>query len=70
MGYSKVGFTWWGGFIGASLLSHVRCNGCGGTFSSKTGQSNTGKIAIYMAVVAVLAFGIGFALLGAGHRHY
>jgi hypothetical protein len=49
----QVGFTWWGGVIGPKLLNHVKCQGCGTAYNSKTGKSNSTGIAIYMGVVAV-----------------
>jgi len=54
----KVGWTFWGGAIGPSLLSHVRCE-CGTAFNGKTGKSNTTGIVIYVAVT----FSIGAALV-------
>jgi hypothetical protein len=50
---TKVGFTWWGGILGPSLLTHVKCNKCGTAYNGKTGQSNTTGIIIY-TVVSVL----------------
>lgn len=57
-----MGFTWWGGVIGAKLLHHVACPRCGARFNGRTGQSNSGAIAIYMIVVGALAFALVFAL--------
>jgi hypothetical protein len=57
-----VGFTWWGGAIGARLLSHVQCPQCGARFNGKTGKSNDTAIAIYMIVVGVLAFAVFYAI--------
>jgi hypothetical protein len=57
-----VGFTWWGGVIGARLVHHVECPRCGARFNGRTGQSNSTAIAIYMIVVGVIAFGLVFAL--------
>jgi len=58
----KVNFTWWGGVLGPSLLTHVKCQNCGTTFNGKTGQPNTVPIIIYSAVMFVLFF-IVFLLL-------
>ncbi len=55
---NKVGFTWWGGVLGPALLSHVRCGQCGTAYNGKTGQSNTGAIAIYTVVVLAIVFGL------------
>jgi hypothetical protein len=54
----KVGFTWWGGLLGPSLLTHVECLDCGTCFNGKTGRSNTTGIIIYTIVTAVIAFGL------------
>lgn len=59
---TPVGFTLWGGAIGSRLLSHVQCTHCGGRFNGKTGKSNDAAIAIYIAVVAVAAFGVFYAI--------
>lgn len=57
---TRVGFTWWGGFEGAWLLSHVRCIRCNTEFNAKTGLPNTTAIVIYVCTAA--AFG-AFALI-------
>ena len=59
---SPVGFTWWGGLIGAKIINHVECPQCRARFNGKTGADNTGAIAIYMVVVGVIAFGLFFAI--------
>ena len=51
---SKIGFTWWGGMLGPSLMTHVKCYRCGNAYNGKTGQSNAIGIAIYIAVTTVL----------------
>lgn len=53
-----VGFTWWGGIIGPSLLTHVKCQGCGTAYNGKTGKSNTTAILVYCIVVTVIVFGV------------
>lgn len=58
-----VGFTWWGGLIGAKLLNHVECVACGARFNGKTGRSNTGAIALYSIVIGAIAFGLMYAVL-------
>jgi hypothetical protein len=51
----KVSFTWWGGVLGPSLMTHVKCEDCGTTYNGKTGASNTGAIIAYSIVVGVIA---------------
>jgi ribosomal protein L37E len=58
-----IRFTWWGGVLGPKLLHHVKCEACGTAFNGKTGNSNGAGIAIYFAVIALLAFLI-MAVLG------
>ncbi len=54
----KVGFTWWGGVLGPSLLTHVKCQDCGTTYNGKTGQSNSAAIIVYSIVVGVIAIAL------------
>ena len=56
----KIEFTWWGGLIGSKIINHVECPACGARFNGKTGQDNTGAIAIYMVVVGLLSFALLF----------
>lgn len=60
---SPVGFTWWGGLIGSKIINHVQCPACGARFNGKTGQDNTGAIAIYMAVVGIISFALLFFVI-------
>lgn len=53
-GAMQVGFTWWGGFVGASLLTHVECPKCGTRYNGRTGKSNAWPIAIYNIIAAIL----------------
>lgn len=46
----KVGYTWWGGILGANLFHHVRCPNCKYEYDGKTGKSNQGKITAYILV--------------------
>lgn len=62
---SPVGFTWWGGLIGSKIINHVECPMCHARFNGKTGQDNTGAIAIYMIVVGVIAAVLMFAVFRA-----
>ena len=66
--FRKLGFTWWGGALGPRMLNHVKCNGCGATFNSKTGLSNTNGIIIYSVVVFVIAIALLVALYSARFR--
>jgi hypothetical protein len=60
---TKVGFTWWGGILGPSLLTHVKCDECGTAYNGKTGQSNTVGIIIYSLAGVALAIVILIALV-------
>jgi transcription elongation factor Elf1 len=55
----KVNFTWWGGVLGATMLSQVKCTKCGLEYNSKTGQYNRKAILIYSLVV----FGIVLVII-------
>jgi hypothetical protein len=59
---NPVGFTWWGGLIGAKIINHVECPECRARFNGKTGADNTGAITMYMVVVGLIAFGVFFAI--------
>lgn len=67
---TKVKYTWWGGALGPSMFSHVKCTNCNTQYNGKTGQSNTNNIIIYIvvttAIVFFLCFGLGIlrALMG------
>lgn len=58
----KVGFTWWGGLLGPSILSHVKCQRCGLTFNGKTGQSNTTGIVVYTIIVSAIVLALCIAV--------
>ncbi len=62
---SKVKYTWWGGALGPSMFTHVKCNNCGTQFNGKTGQSNQNNIILYFLATFVIAFCAcgGFAAL-------
>ena len=49
-----LGFTWWGGWVGAKYLNHVECTACGQRYNGKTGGSNTVAIVLYQIVIGVL----------------
>ena len=57
----KVGFTWWGGALGPSMFTHVKCQNCGTEYNGKTGKSNQQNIIIYI----VASFAIVFCLCAA-----
>jgi len=61
-----VGFTWWGGFIGAKLINHVQCPACSTRFNGTTGQSNNTNIAIYMIAVAAIVGVLMYFLFTSG----
>jgi len=52
----KVTATWWGGAIGPSLMTHVKCQSCGAQYNGKTGQSNQNNIIIYFLASFVIVF--------------
>ena len=52
----KVKFTWWGGALGPSVFTHVKCQNCGTEYNGKTGQSNQTNILMYFLVTFVVAF--------------
>ncbi len=53
-------YTWWGGFIGAKMLKHVKCQGCGNGYNGVTGKSNTVGIILYQLVILVIVLGFIF----------
>jgi len=50
----KVKWTWWGGALGPSMLTHVRCELCGAKYNGKSGRYNTTGITVYLAVSLLL----------------
>lgn len=60
-----VGFTWWGGLVGAKLIHHVECPACRARFHGKTGRDNTANIVLYVSVVAVVFGALVYFLLTA-----
>jgi hypothetical protein len=59
---TPVGFTWWGGLLGAKLLSHVECPSCKARFNGKTGQDNTSAIVLYCVVVGAFMIGLVYVI--------
>ena len=58
-----VNFTWWGGFVGPTLLTHVTCERCGNRYNGKTGKSNTVAIALYAVVATLIGLAIAYFFL-------
>jgi hypothetical protein len=58
----RVTFTWWGGFIGPMLFSHVSCRNCGTTYNGRSGKSNTTAIILYVTIPTVI--GLMLAVIG------
>jgi transposase-like protein len=52
----KVGYTWWGGALGPSMFTHVKCQNCNTQYNGKTGKSNQTNIILYFVVSFVLVF--------------
>lgn len=52
----KVSFTWWGGALGPSLMTHVKCQNCGTEYNGKTGKTNQQNILLYFLFSFILAF--------------
>ena len=50
----KLKYTWWGGALGSLILTHIKCNDCGTTYTEKTGKSNTVGIVIYSVIVIII----------------
>ncbi len=63
----KVGYTWWGGALGPSMFTHVKCQSCNTQYNGKTGQSNQNNIIVYVLVSFLIAFCLcgGFAVFQA-----
>ena len=53
---TKVNFTWWGGALGPTMFTHVKCNNCNTQYNGKTGKSNQNNILIYFLITFVIAF--------------
>lgn len=49
-----VGFTWWGGYIGSKIISHVQCPACGVRFNGKSGNSNIVAITAYLIIATLI----------------
>lgn len=59
---TKVGFTWWGGAVGSSVLTHVQCPACRTRYNGKSGKSNNTAIAIYTVVVTTIVVALMIAI--------
>lgn len=64
---AKVGFSWWGGYLGPKLLTHVRCPHCQTAYNGKTGKSNDTGIAIYTVAGLALAALIFYLIVSSRH---
>ncbi len=62
----KISYTWWGGALGPSMFTHVKCQSCSTQYNGKTGKSNQQNIILYFVASFVIAFCLcgGFAVLG------
>ncbi len=58
---TKIGFTWWGGALGPTLLKLVQCNQCKTQYNGKTGKSNKTGIMLYSIIG--IAIGISLCIL-------
>ncbi len=63
----KVSYTWWGGALGPSMFTHVKCQSCNTQYNGKTGKSNQANIIVYTLVSFLIVFLVcgGFALFSA-----
>jgi hypothetical protein len=52
---TKLGWTWWGGWLGPAIINCVRCHRCGTNYNGVHGDYNGGRIAIYVIISAVLS---------------
>jgi uncharacterized Zn finger protein len=62
---AKVKYTWWGGALGPSMFTHVKCESCGTQYNGKTGKSNQTNIILYFVISFMIVFCLcgGLALL-------
>ncbi len=51
---APLGFTWWGGLIGAKLINHCECPACKARFNGRTGQPNDTAIMVYVLISAAI----------------
>jgi predicted Zn finger-like uncharacterized protein len=61
-GARRVTWTPWGSFYGPSLLTHVRCPGCGYAYNGRTGRSNAVGIFFFTLIPFLLLVGINLGL--------
>jgi hypothetical protein len=57
-------FTWWGGLLGPSLLTHVECPKCGMQYNGKTGRSNRNGIIVYSVVLGLITVAVLTGVFG------
>lgn len=56
----RVSYTFWGGFLGPMMFSHVRCRHCRRCYNGSTGGDNSTAIALYVGIS--LALGLMFLI--------
>jgi len=61
----RIKWTYWGGFWGPKMFTHVRCVDCGCPFNGKTGDTNLVPIISFsvIQVILVVAPVVGLVLL-------
>jgi len=64
---ARVGFAWWGGYLGPKLFSHVRCPHCQTAYNGKSGKSNDTAIALYTVAGLAVAALIFYFVVSARH---
>lgn len=66
----RLHWTWWGGFLGPRLLSHVRCLACGAKYNGRTGKWNGTAVVLYncgaFAIAILFSLGLLFGLMFLG----
>jgi len=63
----EVRYAWWGGVLGPSMLSLMKCPNCKLQFSGKTLQDAKNGIIIYNVIALVLAFVVFFVIFALRH---
>ena len=58
----KLGFTWWGGMIGAPMLGIWRCGNCHKSYRPTSGQPATLAISMYLTVSVIIGLALGLVL--------
>ncbi len=50
----KLGWSFWGGYLGPRLFHQVKCKFCGTTYNGKTGKSTTVPVILLNVIVLVV----------------